>query len=241
MLINNAGICRGKTILDATERDIALTFAVNTTAHFLLTKAFLPSMIAADHGHIVTVASIGGFVQAPRMVDYNASKAAAVAFHEGLGLELKYKYNALKVRTTMVAQGLVNTPLFEGFKNDSKFMLPELLPETLAEAIVERVWTAQGGQVVLPKAYNMLMGAVSSLVAPQEYMYGILTTSAWLGELAPPRAPREHQGLDDKLRREAGYGDREEAVKFVNYPKSHFFSVLCSRLIIVQQPTLRPC
>ena len=158
MLINNAGICRGRSILDATERDIALTFQVNTLSHFFLAKAFLPDMIKNDHGHIVTVASIGGYFQAPQMVDYNSSKAAAVSFHEGLSLELKFRYNAPTVRTSLVTQGFVKTPLFVGYNNDSKFLLPDLEPETVSDAIVDTVWKAQSTQVVLPRLYTLLTG-----------------------------------------------------------------------------------
>lgn len=159
MLINNAGICRGRSILDATERDISLTFKVNTVSHFLLAKAFLPDMIKHDRGHIVTVASVGGYFNAPQMVDYNCSKAAALSFHEGLGLELKYRYNAPTVRTSLVTQGFVKTPLFVGYDNRSKFLLPDLEPETVGEAIVDTVWKAQSNHVVLPRMYGLLTGA----------------------------------------------------------------------------------
>ena len=155
MLINNAGMCRGKTILEATEQDIALTFAVNTISHYHLAREFLPSMIAANHGHVVTVASIAGYIIAPQMVDYGASKAAAQAFHEGLGLELKFRYGAPKVRTTLISQGYVRTPLFQGFKSDSWFWVPTLTPETISDAVVDHVVKAEAGHVVLPRMYNL--------------------------------------------------------------------------------------
>jgi len=156
VLINNAGICRGKTVLHATPADIQLTFAVNTISHFCLVQQFLPAMIKRNHGHIVTVSSIGAYLAAPQMVDYNASKAATQGFHEGIALELKHRYNAPKVRTTLVSQGYVKTPLFLGFKNDSKFLLPSLEPETVAEAIAEKIFQAEGGQVVLPAGMNIM-------------------------------------------------------------------------------------
>lgn len=113
-------------------------------------------MIAANHGHIVTIASIGAFFSGPLMVDYDASKSAALGFHEGLGLELKYTYKAPRVRTTLVTQGYVDTPLFKGFKNESKFLLPALAPETLAEAVVKQVFSASSGHIILPRAYTLL-------------------------------------------------------------------------------------
>lgn len=150
ILINNAGVARGKNILDATEKDVRFTFDVNTLAHYWMAKEFVPSMVARDHGMIVTVASYAAYVTVPSMTDYAASKAAALSFHEGLTVELKTRYNAPKVRTVVINQGYTKTPLFEGYGNDSKFLVPSLEPETVAEAIVKQVLTGSSGQVILP-------------------------------------------------------------------------------------------
>lgn len=105
VLINNAGVCRGKPILEMTDDDLKLTFDVNTYAHHRLGKQVLPDMIKRDHGMIVTVASSAAWATAPRMTEYAASKAAALAFHEGLATELVTEYNAPKVRTVVVCPG----------------------------------------------------------------------------------------------------------------------------------------
>jgi len=96
-------------------------------------------MIAANHGMIVTVASVAGYLSAPSMVDYASSKAAALSFHEGLAAELTARYNAPKIRTVLMAQSYTRTALFEGF--DSKGVL---YPETVAESIVKAVWMQYG-------------------------------------------------------------------------------------------------
>lgn len=158
VLISNAGVCRGKHILSATPQDLHLVFNVNTIAHWYLAQEFLPDMISHNHGHIVTVASIGAYVNAPKMVDYNASKAAALSFHEGLTLELKAVYDAKKVRTTVVTPGYVRTELFEGYQNTSRFMFPSLFPETLGEEIGKAVLSGMGGYVILPRGYYALTG-----------------------------------------------------------------------------------
>lgn len=80
--------------------DVQKTFAVNVFSHFQLVKEFLPHMIEKDHGHIVTVASLAAHGPRTANVTYAASKAAALAFHEGLGLELAVYYYAKRVRTT---------------------------------------------------------------------------------------------------------------------------------------------
>ncbi|KAH7419657.1 hypothetical protein BKA64DRAFT_588380 [Cadophora sp. MPI-SDFR-AT-0126] len=150
VLINNAGVARGKNILDATEKDVRFTFDVNTLAHYWLAKEFVPAMVKANHGMIVTVASLAAYVTVPNMTDYAASKAAALSFHEGLTAELKTRYGAPKVRTLVINQGYTKTPLFQGYHNDSKFLMPTLEPETVAEAIVKKVLAGHSGQVILP-------------------------------------------------------------------------------------------
>lgn len=114
VLILNAGICRGKPLLENTDADLNATFGVNTIAHYKLAREFVPNMVAKNHGMIVTVASSAAWVTAPRMTEYAASKAAALAFHEGLASELVVA-KAPKVRTVVVNQGYTQTSLFKGF------------------------------------------------------------------------------------------------------------------------------
>lgn len=175
ILVNNAGVARGKSILDATEKDIRFVFDVNTLAHYWTVKEFLPDMIKNNHGHIVTVASIAAYVVAAQMTDYAASKAAAVSFHEGLGQELRHRYQATRVRTTLMTQGFTRTELFTGFKSDSDFTLPVLYPETVAGAIVDQLLSGDGNHIVLPNAFSMFTGLVSLLFSFYYHRFSIST------------------------------------------------------------------
>ncbi|KAF1835017.1 NAD(P)-binding protein [Decorospora gaudefroyi] len=145
ILINNAGVARGKTILDSSEKDINLTFKVNTISHYHLTQQFLPSMISANHGMIVTIASLASYLSAPSMVDYASSKAAALSFHEGLAAELVTHYHAPRVRTVLMCQGYTRTALFDGF--DPRGVL---FPETVAEEVVKAVLAGKSAHLTLP-------------------------------------------------------------------------------------------
>ncbi|EPS44067.1 hypothetical protein H072_1958 [Dactylellina haptotyla CBS 200.50] len=170
IIVNNAGVARGNTILDATEKDIRFTFDVNILAHFWVLKEFMPYIIKQNHGHIVTVASVAGYQAAPQMVDYAATKAAGISFHEGLTLELKHRYNAKKVRTTLVTQGLTRTPLFVGFGNDSPFLFPPQFPESVAEGIVNQILSGESEHLLFPKSYNMLPGMRGQPIWFQTYV-----------------------------------------------------------------------
>ena len=153
ILINNAGVCRGKPILSNTDSDLNLTFNVNTLSHYKITRDFMPSIIKNNHGMIVTVASIAGLITAPHMTDYAASKAAAVSFHEGLTAELVTEYDAPRVRTVLVAQGHVHTRLFEGYKTGD-WVVPSLHVDTVAEAVVGQVLSGNSGVVVRPRSLD---------------------------------------------------------------------------------------
>jgi short-subunit dehydrogenase len=166
ILINNAGFARGNTILSTSETDLRLTFQINTLSHYHLAQAFLPAMIQANHGMVVTVASLAAYVTSPGLVDYSASKAAALAFHEGLQViiatsalqrpnvvqaELATILNAPKVRSVVVCQGYTRTALFEGF-HPGNFMNYALHPETVAEEIVKAVLRGQSDRILLPRS-----------------------------------------------------------------------------------------
>lgn len=162
ILVNNAGVARGKTILDSTERDNRFTFDVNTISHYILAREFVPAMVKRDHGMIVTVASYASFLTVPNMVDYAASKAAALAFHEGLAAELKTRHKAPRVRTVVINQGYTKTPLFSGFQNDNGFLSPSLEPETVAEAIAAQIFTGRSGQVIIPR-FGAILAALKAM------------------------------------------------------------------------------
>ncbi|PNY25223.1 Short-chain dehydrogenase/reductase family 16C member 6 [Tolypocladium capitatum] len=156
VIINNAGVARGKTLLDSEPGDVRFTFDVNTLAHFWVTKAFLPNMVAGNHGMVVTVSSFASWLTIPNMVDYGASKAAAMAFHEGITSELTTRYNAPRVRTVSVHLGHTRTALFKGFRQGAGFLLPRLEPDSIAEAVVRQVLSGRSGHVILPEAGGWL-------------------------------------------------------------------------------------
>lgn len=150
ILINNAGVCTGRTILGSTEAQTRLLFEVNTLSHYHLAREFLPAMITANHGMVVTVSSQCGYTTTPNMVDYSGSKAAAVSFHEGLAAELATRYHAPAVRTVLVAQGFTRTGLIRNLTPEDTWFSPLLEAESVAGSVVERVLAGESGRVVVP-------------------------------------------------------------------------------------------
>ena len=158
----NAGIAIPYTILNMPDRTLEKVFAVNTLAHYRLTREFLPHIAAQNHGTIVTTASLAGYVVPAGMVDYCASKSAAITFHEGLTSELVHRYNAPKVRTICVCPNFAKTKLADGFVNKSHFASPTLHPETVAEAMFAKVMSGSSGFVTIPKTHSWFAQTVRS-------------------------------------------------------------------------------
>jgi all-trans-retinol dehydrogenase (NAD+) len=157
-MVSNAGFARGNTILSTKATDLNLTFQINTLSHYHLAQAFLPAMVKQNHGLWVTVASLAGYVTPPGLTDYSASKAAAVAFNEGLTAELATQYKAPAVRTVLVCQGYTRTALFKGFHPGDRFLSYPLDPATVADAIVGAILKGQSDYIILPVASSFLPG-----------------------------------------------------------------------------------
>ncbi|XP_053114549.1 estradiol 17-beta-dehydrogenase 11-like [Hemicordylus capensis] len=137
ILMNNAGVIAATDLLSTEDCEIQKTFEVNTLAHYWTTKAFLPSMMRKNRGHIVTVASAAGHIVAPFVVTYCSSKFAAVGFHRALTQELI----ALKkdgVKTSCICPMFINTDFV---KNPSSRLMPALEPEEVAKKVMNGILT----------------------------------------------------------------------------------------------------
>lgn len=82
VLVNNAGLCRGSTVMDGSYGEVELTVKTNLIAPFLLVKEFLPHIVKINHGHIVNVSSASSLFPPARVADYAATKAGITALHE---------------------------------------------------------------------------------------------------------------------------------------------------------------
>ncbi|XP_078532393.1 estradiol 17-beta-dehydrogenase 11-like isoform X1 [Lissotriton helveticus] len=137
ILINNAGVIFCADLLTLKDNQIQKTFEVNVLAHFWTTRAFLPSMMRNNRGHVVTVASSAGHVGVRFMIDYCSSKHAAVGFHRALTDELA-ALGIDGIKTTCLCPVFVDT----GFvKNPSSRLLPILKPEDVVKKLIDGILT----------------------------------------------------------------------------------------------------
>ncbi|KAG7392547.1 hypothetical protein PHYPSEUDO_000235 [Phytophthora pseudosyringae] len=141
ILVNNAGVVGGRPVLESSDAMIERTMAVNATSHFWTIKAFLPAMSRRNKGHIVSVASAAGIFGSPGMVDYGASKFAAI----GLMLSLRQELHAMGlfgVHTTVVCPGFIKTGMFEGVKPPpyTRWLTPEFVADQIVKAVRRNQW-----------------------------------------------------------------------------------------------------
>ncbi|CAK7228650.1 hypothetical protein SBRCBS47491_006979 [Sporothrix bragantina] len=159
VLINNAGVGHGLTLLGASTTQMRTVVGVNALAPMLLTREFLPAMIRRGHGHIVLMASMASFVTIVGNVDYSATKAGLLAFYEGLTQELKHSYGAPNIRTTVVHPHFVRTPLLgeaavDTDANNRKRYHGDLLDARyVSTTIVEQVLAGRSGQLFFPPKF----------------------------------------------------------------------------------------
>ncbi|KAJ5383222.1 short chain dehydrogenase/reductase family protein [Penicillium concentricum] len=157
VLVNNAGLSRGRTVVEGTYGDNRITLKTNLLAPFLLSREFLPTMIQQNHGHIFNVASMSAYIPPPGLADYAASKAGLIAFHECLAQELRLQ-NAPKVRTSLAVLSFVKTPLFKGETNQSRFLMPLLHVDTVVDAMVDMLDSGLSTNIFLPGIFGYFAG-----------------------------------------------------------------------------------
>lgn len=166
ILINNAGIIRGKYFWEHDDEDIFLIMTVNALAPMTIVRAFLTGMMSAveKECRIVNIASAAGMIPIPRMSVYCASKSACIGFSDSLRIELKQK-GLTHIRITTVNPSYISTGMFAGVKP-----MP-LAPLLKPEEVVRKVWQAMKkgrSHVLLPKSVYLAQ-ALKGLLPNQLY------------------------------------------------------------------------
>jgi 2-keto-3-deoxy-L-fuconate dehydrogenase len=150
ILVNNAGIGHVGSIEATETEDFDRLMNVNVRSVYLVTRAFLPLLLAAHERHaavgaIVNVASVSGLVGIKQRFAYCTTKGAIVAMTRQLAVEYPKT-----LRVNAVCPGTVQTPFVEGYlekfhKHNKEEMRAELRarqpvgrlgqPEEVASAI----------------------------------------------------------------------------------------------------------
>lgn len=138
ILVNNAAVVHGKSLLDSDDDALLKSQHINTMGQFWTTKAFLPRMLELQNGHVVCVNSILSLSPIPGAIDYCTSKASSLAFMESLTLGL---VDCPGVGCTTVLPFHTNTEMFQGMRVRFPQLFPPLKPEVVAQKTVDAVRT----------------------------------------------------------------------------------------------------
>jgi NADP-dependent 3-hydroxy acid dehydrogenase YdfG len=134
ILVNNAGLASGlNPIAEARDDEWIEMWEVNVLGLMRMTRACLPLIRKARHGHIVNLGSIAGFETYKGGAGYTASKHAVHAISRTLRLEL----NGEPIRVTEIEPGMVETEFslvrFHGDRKAAKSVYQGVKPLVAAD------------------------------------------------------------------------------------------------------------
>jgi len=109
VLVNNAGIDPGGTVVDLDLELWKKVIDINLTGPFFAMKASLPHMIKNGGGSVINIASLGGLRCLPGMPAYCTSKAGLIMLTKQAALD----YGPFKVRCNAVCPGATRTAMLE--------------------------------------------------------------------------------------------------------------------------------
>jgi NAD(P)-dependent dehydrogenase (short-subunit alcohol dehydrogenase family) len=115
ILVNNAGIGHVGSIEATEPEDFDRLLNVNVRAVYLVTRAFLPRLLAVEAtrgpvGTIVNIGSVAGMVGIKQRFAYCTTKGAVLAMTRQLAVEYPKQ-----LRVNAICPGTVETPFVEGY------------------------------------------------------------------------------------------------------------------------------
>ncbi len=104
-LVNNAGVGHTGRFVEEPEDRILAMLDLNVRATVLMTRRFVPGMVARKRGALINVVSTSAFQPVPYMSTYAASKSFLLSFTDGVAFELR----GSGVRVQALCPGLTAT------------------------------------------------------------------------------------------------------------------------------------
>lgn len=118
VLVNNAGLARGLEPYNQNREDGILEMIdTNIKGLMMMTRAFLPSMLEHNTGHIINIGSTAGLYAYAGGAVYCATKSAVKTFSDGVRIDVIDS----NIKVTTIQPGLVETPFSEvRFRGDKE-------------------------------------------------------------------------------------------------------------------------
>ncbi|ETN82988.1 hypothetical protein NECAME_07642 [Necator americanus] len=137
--IVNAAVLKFGEFEDLTYNDYKLNTNVNVLGHIYTIKAFLPEMIAAKRGQIVSIGSICSYYGERYGTAYCSAKFACRGFMEALQMEIIEKGLFNKIILTSIFPYFVKTGFIENLEEPYSTFFDVIPLEKCAREVVEAI------------------------------------------------------------------------------------------------------
>lgn len=134
-LVNAAGVYVPGRFLDYELDDLRKMMDVNWLGTARVIRAFLPEMLAREHGRVVNIASTAGKYGSMYQSGYNSSKHAVVGLTRCLGIEMAGQ----GVRVNAICPGFVDTGMLAGRTQEILSEILGIPADGVNDVLVDRV------------------------------------------------------------------------------------------------------
>ncbi|CAN5612608.1 SDR family oxidoreductase [soil metagenome] len=152
VLVNNAGIASGGSLLEAGMDEWREVLEVNLLGVVRGCQAFLPGMLERGHGQVLNIASFAALAGAPGIMSYGVAKGGVLTLSEQLRAEL----HGSGVSVSVACPAFFQTNLLEHWRGSERMKgqaakMMQRSPDTLDE-VADHVFAAleRGVFLILP-------------------------------------------------------------------------------------------
>jgi NAD(P)-dependent dehydrogenase (short-subunit alcohol dehydrogenase family) len=181
VLINNAGIASGGTMVETTMAEWQQVLNVDLLSVVRGCRMFLPGMLAAGSGQILSTASFAGLAGAPGAMTYGVAKAGVVALSEQLRAEVEHR--GVKVGVicpSFFRTNLCDTAIGNPKIKDFALRMMDNSPDSL-DSVADAVFAAaeRGDFMIIPTRREPMRWRIKRWF-PEFYFRRLVTLSARL-------------------------------------------------------------
>ncbi|HEY5038633.1 MAG TPA: 3-oxoacyl-[acyl-carrier-protein] reductase [bacterium] len=124
ILVNNAGIAKDNLLVRMSEQEWDDVLSINLKGTFLMTKAFVRSMMKARQGRVVNITSIIGVRGNAGQANYAASKAGII----GLTKTTAREFASRNITCNTIAPGFIQTDMTKSLGGKATAELLQQIP-----------------------------------------------------------------------------------------------------------------
>ena len=124
VLINNAGICSNKLLIDETYENILKVINTNLLGTINCCKQLCKHMMQRNFGKMINISSIWGICGSANESIYSASKGGVIAFSKAMAKELAYS----NITVNCISPGVVETNMMNEYTNEEKIEIKNQIP-----------------------------------------------------------------------------------------------------------------